>query len=349
MLPDSAWAQTLKSDVSKVEVAFPSLMPGSQFINEAPDADEILHLAFEEASGATSFRDVADVSPAGRALTCYPGWCPSAGKAGQVGAAVYFDGDGNKTLPLPDDDEFDFGVGSDQSFAVMAWVNPDATQLGLFDWMHSIIEKGYDYFKPTNPYPFGIRYMYKTTADEDRGKVEVSRSNGTSTVSMVSTHRINDGRFHHIAFVKDSSTLTLYVDGVKDKQIADLTTGSTANASWLYIGRCEDTTYLPSTFAGLIDEVRIFKRAVSAAEIRAIYAGSGPVLALPFEEGADREGSTVADGSPWGHDGTMHTGTTDAANKAVAGEVGTYTLNLDGVDDYVSTPNATELEPTAAS
>src|SRR5207248_6393692 len=99
-------------------------------------------------------------------------------------------------------------------------------------------------------------------------------------VRITSAARVNDGVFHHLAVTYDGTTETAYVDGVA--------IGSTAFTQYPYTSVYKyqlGTGYSggrPATngglfyFNGLLDEVSVYRRPLSAAEVRAIYqAGSG--------------------------------------------------------------------------
>ena len=102
-------------------------------------------------------------------------------------------------------------------------------------------------------------------------------SDGT-TISIASgTANLADGTFHHLAGVREGTTLRLYVDGV---QVGTATTPSLVNATSnnnVVIGGRDNPEFDPY-FKGIIDEVQFFNRALSAAEINAIFnAGSAGV------------------------------------------------------------------------
>ena len=96
------------------------------------------------------------------------------------------------------------------------------------------------------------------------------------TLFDVSTPGINDGNFHHIAWVRYSTgTNELYVEGML-KGSGALPTGPLVidpNGLWLgqeqdCLGGCFDSG---QAFTGLIDEVAIYNRRLTAAEIKGIY------------------------------------------------------------------------------
>ena len=76
---------------------------------------------------------------------------------------------------------------------------------------------------------------------------------------LLSQTAISDGNWHRIGFVWDGSTRALYVDGIA---VAQDTQGNlVSSVSGLYIG-CGNPTQPSTFFSGLIDDVRIYNRAV---------------------------------------------------------------------------------------
>jgi hypothetical protein len=92
---------------------------------------------------------------------------------------------------------------------------------------------------------------------------------------------ISDTNWHHVAVTKNGGTVTFYRDGVGATVPGSYDPGFsfTTNAS---IGIRQDT--LENAFPGLIDEVEFYNRALSAAEIQAIFnAGSAGKCVYAFE------------------------------------------------------------------
>ncbi|MFC1789633.1 LamG-like jellyroll fold domain-containing protein, partial [Patescibacteria group bacterium] len=107
----------------------------------------------------------------------------------------------------------------------------------------------------------------------------------------------------------------------------------------LYIGGDESAV----SFSGLIDEIRIYHRALSATEVRYHYNRGAPVAHWKFDEGS---GSVTYDSSENNNNGTLYGGmATSTVSSWVAGKYGTA-LIFDGVDDYVGAGNATSLNIT---
>ena len=87
---------------------------------------------------------------------------------------------------------------------------------------------------------------------------------------VVSPWNPNTGRWYHVAITRSGSNYSLYIDGAHVITEVDFNTIPDAETP-LFIGQSE----LNYFFNGLIDEVEIFNRALSASEIQALYdAGS---------------------------------------------------------------------------
>ena len=82
---------------------------------------------------------------------------------------------------------------------------------------------------------------------------------GRSAGPLFSETVVTDGDWHRLGFVWDGSNRTLYVDGVPVAQDTQDNLNSSSNG--LYIGAGK--AMAPGTFfSGLIDDVRVYNRAV---------------------------------------------------------------------------------------
>lgn len=78
---------------------------------------------------------------------------------------------------------------------------------------------------------------------------------------------VNDGQWHHVAFTVDEDEGLLYVDGVKkNRALWTGIYGASSSALPIKIG-----AYGTGYFTGLIDEARIFNKALTQEEIKAEY------------------------------------------------------------------------------
>ena len=76
---------------------------------------------------------------------------------------------------------------------------------------------------------------------------------------MSSDAAIADGAWHRVAFAWDDANRTLYVDGVAVTE--DSQSGPASCVGGLSLG-CGDNASPATFFTGLIDDVRIYNRAV---------------------------------------------------------------------------------------
>lgn len=133
-----------------------------------------------------------------------------------------------------------------------------------------------------------------------------------------------NGAWHHVVGQKTSTGIELYVDGVWRGSTAVTNNIAYPATTELRIGK-HGTTGTALDYKGAIDEVRIYNRALSAAEIAAHYnagagkygtAESGLVGGWHFDEGAS---TSAADYSGSGHTATLRNGVTWVVGKVVQG------------------------------
>jgi hypothetical protein len=77
--------------------------------------------------------------------------------------------------------------------------------------------------------------------------------------------------WHHLAGVYESGTYRLYRDGELVAERRDAFAPRQVDAPWAIGGRSATTPPESRYFSGLIDEVRIYARALSADEVRALF------------------------------------------------------------------------------
>ncbi|MGL4631413.1 MAG: LamG-like jellyroll fold domain-containing protein [Leadbetterella sp.] len=148
-------------------------------------------------------------------------------------------------------------------FTVSCWVRPNPIQTDLANTDNDILEK----WDGSGPYPFVIRYLNQN-AGADAGKVRVARYDGTNNPAINSTVTINDGQWHHIAFVTTGGVggqMNLYIDGVQQGPSITDNTGISQNTSPLFVGQRGNGV---NRFKGEIDEVRIWYIAKDQATIQ---------------------------------------------------------------------------------
>jgi lysophospholipase L1-like esterase len=181
--------------------------------------------------------------------------CP-ASASGTVGGALSFDGVANE-VNVTDDDVFDWS--STSSFTIEFWMNTSASTSG-----NRVIVGRDD--PGTN--------LHWWVGPEDAGTVgfQLKDVNNQGPFVGGAGPVLNDGGWHHIVAVRDESTDSnkVYVDAVKvGGAMYDYTAGFGSNVA-LNLGYLNLSGHY--RYQGLVDEVAIYNRALTYAEIAAHHA-----------------------------------------------------------------------------
>ncbi len=179
--------------------------------------------------------------------------------SGKVNGALEFNSANNDYVEVPDNSVLNFGTGD---FSIDAWVS---------DGFGPIVSKfssgiGYalslDIITSTN-IPSGTRALMLTVVGSGGG------------FNYQYCGNIPPNPLSHVAAVidRDTNTAECYVNGIsQNNNITIPITGSTSNSDSLFIGH---GNLFNNYYSGLIDEVELFNRALTASEIQDIYnAGS---------------------------------------------------------------------------
>jgi hypothetical protein len=108
----------------------------------------------------------------------------------------------------------------------------------------------------------------------DTLRISIDMTNyGTQSIAT-SNALFNDNKWHLLCSVKNGGSFSLYIDGILQKTVIDNATfSSTEN---YLIGH---HTFWPNnglnTYTGLMDDIRIYSRALSGAEILTLYHEGG--------------------------------------------------------------------------
>jgi len=140
---------------------------------------------------------------------------------------------------------------------------------------------------------------YKIRFNSATGDVRVFISgDGTSTTqdSVISTSTdYGDGNWHHIAVVSNDTDIRIYRNGVLDCTPVAHDEGVFNNSAPFVVGSDWDVGAAVNFFDGLITEVAVFDRALSAAEILEIYENG-----LDGTKGAGFRGRMTTRTGYWG-------------------------------------------------
>ncbi len=175
-------------------------------------------------------------------------WVP-----GKLGSALYFDGV-DDYVEIPDSESLDL-----TSFTVEVWVYPREIKS---DYQPLIVkgEQERNYGLLIRPDEMRIHFSFKRTD----GTWAASDSVGSLTLNA----------WNHVAMTYDGSKLRLYLNGQLDREVAESGTPMQSGAP-VRIGK-GISMFTP--FKGMIDEVRIYNRALSTSEIEEYYENCIRVL-----------------------------------------------------------------------
>jgi hypothetical protein len=101
------------------------------------------------------------------------------------------------------------------------------------------------------------------------GTARASAYLGGAWVNATCSVSVNDDYWHYVVAVVKPNTLSLFVDGVFQSSALGSGSLNMSNAAILTIGRHPTN---PMFFTGVIDDVRIYNRALTETEVQALYA-----------------------------------------------------------------------------
>jgi len=202
--------------------------------------------------------------------------CPS-------GSALDFDGVGDY-VDVPDSPSLDI---SGDEITITAWIN-----VNTIDGRHVIAAKTANgdntWLVEINPYTCGD------------GKLYFYLNAGNTEGALCSNGSTSADKWCHVAFAYDGNDKAIYIDGQFDSSNADSGNIPT-NGQPVRIGNWSGTP--ARYFNGLIDEVRVYDRALSAGEIQA-NMHTKPDTTEPnlvaywdFDEGSGQEAGDSAGGN----------------------------------------------------
>ncbi len=255
---------------------------------------------------------------------------------GMVGQA--FSLDGTSYVSIPDSPALDIFV---SSITIETWIK--VNQLGAnSDWA-GIVTKG--------------NSSWRLQGTAEANTITFSASGVSPNGDLYGSQNVNDGQWHHVAAVYDGTNMFLYVDGTLD--VSQPATGSISQNSYpICIG--ENAEAWGHLWNGLIDEVSVYDRALTAAEIQSIYsAGTSGKCPVPptiivsptnqtiFVGDTANFGVTASGTSPlsyqWQFDGTNIDGATNSIlslTNAQPSDAGFYSVTVTNLLGSMTSSNA---------
>lgn len=219
----------------------------------------------DEASGNSAY-DSSGNNLTGLGNT-FPSWAQ-----GQYGKALSFNGTNNNLL-LPATSKLDL-----QRFTIQAWL-----------YSSYFIQNGFIFEKTTNG---TVNTQYSCFLEAGSGIV-FRTSTATPTIDDLvlpfSSARLANNQWNQINCVYDGSSKLIYINGVLTASKSYSQTLSTNPAGTSFIGMYGGGGYY---FKGKIDNLKIYNRALSSAEIAYDYNQGAPFVWYHFDE---KDGSIASD------------------------------------------------------
>ena len=273
-----------------------------------PMQSPVAHWKLDETAG--SMADDSEGDHDGQ-LQGNPDWVD-----GVVGGALDFDGSGDRV----------------EAGAILETGTPEIT---IAAWVYKrdsgddrVVSKSSSTSASDHVYSLGV------SGTTIRVRLKTEDNGGTSDYDG-GTLTLNE--WTHLAFTYDGITLRIFKNGVLSAQFA-VTGDVVASSLDTVIGNVNDSDN--RHWNGLLDDVRIYNRALSASEI----ADLGDYLAVSSSAHwklDDGSGLTAVD-SVGGHDGTLISDPTWTDSGMLDGG-----LIFDGVDDYIEVPHTDTLSMTS--
>lgn len=189
--------------------------------------------------------------------------------SGQVGLAFRFDGSKGTGVEIGDKANLE----SLPAITIETWVcTTDSTGDRPFISKHFSSKFG-------NTPSWVLRTYWQHDLGTVGFGVDTNRGRRITIGELESATSIADGRFHHVAGTYDGNDLRLYIDGVLEAS-APLAGTINNSTNEVFIGQYGSGSH-PSlledrvSFNGLIDEVKVYDRELSASEIESTIADAG--------------------------------------------------------------------------
>jgi hypothetical protein len=220
------------------------------------DANTVALWHFDESVGNIAY----DSSGNNNHGTIYgANWAGPTWVDGRFEKALSFDGVDDYVW-MQDNPSLDFGASD--SFTLEAWIKTTDSDSGY----NNIIRK--DNYMMGEP-----RALWLIAVYNPGGKLRGFIYDGSGKWLFIeSSTSVNDGVWHHVAFVRDAvnDKLRLYIDGSEDPvtPVTDTTIDTLENSGWGAIGAYANPKSQGEFFNGIIDEVRIYNEALSADWIK---------------------------------------------------------------------------------
>jgi len=295
--------------------------------------------------GNTLYNNVADLSGNGNHGLLQPTTATSSMKtAGKIGQGLKFDGVNNYVnTGITSDTNF-----ANKTFAVSTWFKSSSASQQI------LVSKG-----GNNNTPFGGWVVNISAAGNVQAFTKIFATNNNASV-RTSSGTYNNNKWHlaTVIFTTDTVTsgnnnITIYVDGQLDQGALTQGIYGTNTSDSVKVGERRDGSFMN----GLIDDVRIYSRALNPSEIKALYnMGQATINKTPVNrlnqglvgywtfDGKDTA-TNIKDVSGNGNHGLLQP-TNATSSMKVAGKIGQGLIfnERNANTNYVDIPNTASFD-----
>jgi hypothetical protein len=209
----------------------------------------VLYFPFDKPAVGSKTPDMSDSNNNGKVKG--PVWLPE----GAVGGSYHFDVS-RKTdrIVVADSNSLDC-----KQITISVWIKTNDND----DYWNRIIDKNWKL-------GFSLSTGGDARGKQYRGKVYFSAGENHG---IESDNVVSDVKWHHVVARYDGETMTMYIDGLKQRSQHKMSTGIPLNNYNIGIGNSypEYNATDVMAFNGFIDELRVYNRPLSDKEIAALY------------------------------------------------------------------------------
>ncbi|KXK25995.1 MAG: hypothetical protein TR69_WS6001001287 [candidate division WS6 bacterium OLB20] len=243
--------------------------PDSQVVgSEELGSGPVLYLPLDETSG----QELVNRGSGGSALNGYLGNTAAASTADPrrisdciSGNCLSLDGT-TDMFQVNDHNLLDFGTGD---FTLSLWMKPGDQAGGNTNYSAVFIKAS----NPSPPYE-GMTAFFDTPIATPAGRTTFRVSNASELTSNASG--MDNNTWRHFTYIRSSNQLQIYINGVLDSTL-NISSLNITNTAPLRFGS-NHTSTTTQNFYGLMDEIKVWPRALSLSEIREQYNENASVL-----------------------------------------------------------------------
>jgi len=190
-------------------------------------------------------------------------------KFGNKDSAFSFDGlDDYILIKHSPENNFDIT----ESFSISLYLNINPEVMNKPNGV-SIIEKATSNMQDYTPVPYP--YVIRVPKDKTSGELYYSMFDSSKSDKVSSQNiKVVDNLWHHVVIIKDKqNSIKLYIDNTLAEERNEIVSEKSSNDSDIFLGRRggDSNENFELSFHGLMDEVRIYNRAISSSEVGALF------------------------------------------------------------------------------